>query len=77
MGENVTTRIVFNFASSKVEAAVVDGFAIGFLLQAKPEIQKMYSAEFLSSYSQAIQNGFSKFAEKQGQLASGVAFTLG
>ena len=71
------TRIVFNFASSKVEAAIVNGFAIGFLLQAKPEIQKMYSAEFLSSYSQAIQNGFSKFAEKQGQLASGVAFTLG
>lgn len=32
---------------------------------------------FHSSYSHAIKNGLSKFAEKQGQLASGVAFTLG
>lgn len=65
------TDISFNFDTQSVDAAITDGFAVGFIMQAEPEIQKLFSADHLSRYAEAIQSGYAKFIAKQKALTRG------
>ena len=62
------TDISFNFATQSVDVAIADGFAVGFIMQAEPEIQKLFSADHLSRYAMAIQSGYAKFIARQKAL---------
>lgn len=67
------TGFSFNCEQHRVEVALPDSFAVGFILQADPEIKKMFDASHINLYIESIQRGYHKFLAKQAELASNIS----